>query len=192
MTLTPRQQAALSVLLAVSTVALFCLSVVRPALSARASFSDRLEALQLQYQRFVTAASRASELELAMSKLDGLDVDQAGFLVDRPHALAAAELQAMLGSMIGKAGGNLLSTQVLESDAEQGIFPEITVRVRLYGNTGVLQRLLYEFTSYQPLLVMDNLLVQQRQRKQARAGPEPMHLEIGFDASAFVYRQDPP
>ena len=187
----PRQHAALSVLLTLSVVSLICLALVWPALAARVSFNARLDALHEQYQRFVTVASRAAELQLELGKLDGSDVDQANFLADRPHALAAARLQALLGSMIDEAGGSLVSTQALEGDDDPHIFPEITVKVRLYGNTGVLQRLLYEFTSHQPLLVMDNLLVQQRRRNQARAGPELLYLEIGFDASAFVYRQKP-
>ena len=191
MTLNTRQHAALSACLALVAASIFCLLLVWPAFSKRASFHERVDALRIQQQKFIETAARSPALEAELAELAELEIDREGFLEDKPHALAAADLQRLLGSLVEETGGNLVSTQVLADTGNEGVFPEITVKVHLLGNTATLQRLLYRFVSGKPVLVMDNLLVQQRRHNDDRRGHDASQLEIRFDVSAFVYQPGP-
>ena len=190
MTLSPRQHAALSVCLTLVISALVLSLLVWTPFSSRAAFHERLDALRLQQQKFAAAAARSPVLEEELAALDGLEINHAGFLEEKPHALAAADLQRLLGASIEETGGSLVSTQVLPDTDEGSIFPEITVKVHLLGSTDTLRRLLYKFSSGRPLLIVDNLLVQQRWRDDERARRDTNQLEIRFDVSAFIYQSD--
>lgn len=191
MTLNTRQHAALSACLTLVVASLFCLLLVWPALSKRAAFHERVDTLRIQQQKFIETAARAPALEAELAELAEHEIDREGFLEDKSHALAAADLQRLLGSLVEETGGSLVSTQVLADTGNEDVFPEITVKVHLLGNTAILQRLLYRFVSGEPVLVMDNLLVQQRRHNDDRRGQDASQLEIRFDASAFIYQSDP-
>ena len=188
MTLSPWQHAALSAGLTLAAGALLLLLLVWPSLSSRAAFHERLDVLRLQQRKFTEAAARSPILEEELAALVGLEINQAGFLAEKLRALAAADLQRLLGSLIEETGGSLVSTQVLPNADNGRIFPKITVKVQLLGSTDTLQRLLYRFGSGQPLLLVDNLLVQQRRRGDERARRDTNQLEIRFDVSAFIYQ----
>ena len=190
MNLTPWQHAALSACLTLVAGTLLLLLLVWPALSSRTAFHERLDVLRLQQQKFVATAARAPNLKEELAALSALEIDQSGFLEQKTRDLAAADLQRLLGSLVDETGGRLVSTQVLPDTDNEGMFPQITVKVHLLGTTGTFQRLLYRFGSGEPLLLMDNLIVQQRRRDDARARRDTGQLEIRFDASAFVYQSD--
>ena len=162
MTLNTRQHAALSVCLTLVAASLFFLLLVWPACSKRASFHERVGTLGTQQQKFVETAASALALEAELARLAEYEIDRRGFLEEKSHALAAADLQRLLGSLAEETGGRLVSTQVLAATGNDGIFPEVTVKAHLLGNTATLQRLLYRFVSGEPVLVMDNLLVQEQ------------------------------
>ena len=190
MTFSPRQHAALSACLTLAAGALLLLFLVRPALSSRAAFHERLDVLRLQQQKLAALVARAPNLEQELAALAGLEINRAGFLAEKPRALAAADLQRLLGSLVEETGGNLVSTQVLPEADNGSIFPKVTVKAHLLGSAETLQRLLYRFSSGEPLLFMDNLIVQQRRRDGERARRDTGQLEIRFDVSAFIYQPD--
>lgn len=184
----PREHMALSAALALGAAGLLFFILVWPALSARAAFHERLELLQVRQQKFTAAAARAPALEKELEALAGVKADQGGFLEEKPRALAAADLQQLLGSLIEQSGGSLVSTQVLEEINNDSVFPEITVKVYLRGATEVLQKLMYRLEINRPLLLPDNLLVQKRQQGDAGGGRDADELEIRFDVTAFIYQ----
>ena len=192
MNLTPWQHAALSACLTLVAGALLLSLLVWPALSSRAAFHERLDVLRLQQQKYAPAAARAPSLKEELAALSALEIDRSGFLEQKTRDLAAADLQRLLGSLVEETGGRLVSTQVLPDTDNEGMFPQITVKVHLLGPTGTLQRLLYRFGSGEPLLFMDNLVVQQRQRDDARTRRDTGQLDIRFDASAFIYQSEVP
>ena len=154
MTLNTRQHAALSACLTLVAASLFYLLLVWPAFSKRASFHERVDALRIQQQKFIETSARGPALEAELDALSAHKIERAGFLEEKSHALAAADLQRLLGSLVEETGGSLVSTQVLTDTGNEDIFPEITVKVHLLGNTATLQRLLYRFVSGEPVLVM--------------------------------------
>ncbi len=190
MTLTPWQHATLSVGLTLVVTGLLFFILVSPALSGRAAYQERLEALQFQLQNFSMAVEQTSILETELAALASREINQANFLEQKSRALAAADLQRLLDLLIEETGGILISTQVLPDTGNNSIFPEITVSVHLRGATTSLQKLLYRLDSGQPLLFMDNLLIQKRRREDERGRRAAHQLNIRFDVTAFIYRPE--
>lgn len=176
-----------SVSLALMTVAVMVYTVVWPALSARTLLQERLHALQFQGQKFGIATLQTPILEQELEQLAGLETGLEGFLEDKPPALAAADLQQLLNTLIEDAGGALVSAQVLQEADRADLFPAITVKVTMHGSTESLQKLLYRIDTSQLALIPDNLRVQKR---QFSGNPALDELEIRFDVTAFIYRPE--
>lgn len=184
----PWQHAMLSVSLTLVMGGLLFGLLVWPALSSRLAFIERLEALHFQYQQFTRAAAHTETLERELEELAGLEANRDGFLEDKPKALAAADLQQLVQSRVEETGGLLISTQVLQGADNEDIFPAITVKVHLRATIESLQQLLHGIEAGQPLLVVDNLSVQRRQRDNRQSRRDGGELEIRFDMTAFIYR----
>lgn len=177
--------AMVSVSLALTMAAAIIYVVVWPALSARTLLQERLQALQFQGQKFGMATLQAPVLEQELEQLAGVATSLEGFLEDKPAALAAADLQQLLTSLIEAAGGALISVQVLQETDAGSLFPAITVKVIMHGATASLQKLLYRIDTGRLRLFLDNLRVQKR---QFSGNPALDELEIRFDATAFIYQ----
>ena len=188
MNMKPWQHASLSAGLTLVMVGLLFFVLIWPALSSRAAFNDRLDELQFQYRKFTATAANIPRLKQELEALAGLETDQTGFLEEKPRALAAADLQQLLRSLIEETGGSLISTQVMPDAGGERIFPEISVKVHMRANIRSFQQLLHKIHSGQPLLLMDSLLAQKRQRRTTRAQREMEQLEIRFDITAFIYQ----
>lgn len=186
------QHMTLSVALAVVAIALLFFTLVWPALSSRAALHERMETLAFQKQKFSASAEQIPDLEKELEPLVGLEVNQQGFLEEKPHALAAADLQQLIGAVVEQTGGTLNSTQVLQEVDGESIFPRITVKTHLRGTTQTLLKLVHRLETNQPLLLLDNWYIQkQRQSGDVnRRGPD--ELEIRFDVSAFIYQAEAP
>ena len=192
MNLSPRQHAMISAGLTPVAVGLLFFILVWPALSGRAAFQERLEGLQFQQQKLTEAAARTPVLEKELAEMSGLGIDRADFLEQKSRDLAAADLQRLLGLLIDETGATLVSTQVLPGTDDESVFPEITIKVYMRGAIESFRQLLYRFDSGQPLLFVDNLLVQKRQKGDERARRDAGQLDIRFDVSAFIYQATPP
>ncbi len=161
--------------------------VVWPALSSRAALQERLQALQLQEQKFGLATLRTPALEKELEELAAREINLEGFLEEKPLALAAADLQQMIGSFVEEAGASLISAQVLQEADNDSPFPAIIVKVNLHGNTDSLHKILYRIDTSRLQLLADNLRVQKR---QSGGNPSVDELGIRFDVTAFIYRPE--
>lgn len=158
-----------------------------PALASRAAATERLGALHFQQQRFARLAHLPPDQDMIPALLIG--PDPSAFLAEQTPALAAAHLQQVLSALIAEAGGVLLSSQVLPDNAEDSLFPAVTVKATLNGNTETLHQLLYRIETHRPVLIPDNLLVQTR---SAGSPTVPDELGIRFDLTAFIYQAEQP
>ena len=176
-----------SVSLALLAAVSFFFIVVWPGLSSRSALHERLQALHLQEQKFGLATQQTPVLEKELEELAGLETNQEGFLKEKPPALAVADLQQMLSSIVDEAGGALISTQILQEADGNNLFPAITVKVNLRGATESLQQILYRIDTSRPQLILDNLRVQ---KKQSTGAPGIDELEIRFDLTAYIYQPE--
>ena len=176
-----------SVSLALLAAVSFFFIVVWPGLSSRSALHERLQALHLQEQKFGLATQQTPVLEKELEELAGLETNQEGFLKEKPPALAVADLQQLLSSIVDEAGGTLISTQILQEADGNNLFPAITVKVNLRGATESLQQILYRIDTSRPQLILDNLRVQ---KKQSTGALDIDELEIRFDLTAYIYQPE--
>ena len=176
-----------SVSLALLAAVSFFFIVVWPGLSNRSALYERLQSLHLQEQKFGLATLQTPVLEKELEELAGLETNQGGFLKEKPPALAAADLQQLLSSIVDEAGGILISTQILQEVDGNNLFPAITVKVNLRGSTESLQQILYRIGTSRPQLILDNLRVQ---KKQFTGAGDIDELEIRFDLTAYIYQPE--
>ena len=186
------QHMTISAALALVALGLLFFILVWPALSGRAALHARTEALAFHKQKFSLAAEQVPGLEKELESLAGVEVNQEGFLQEKPRALAAADLQQLLGALTEQTGGALISTQVLQERDNERTFPGVTVKVFLRGATGSLLKLMHRLETNQPLLLLDNLLVQKRRRAGDSSRRDVDELDIRFDVSAFIYQSEAP
>jgi general secretion pathway protein M len=138
----------------------------RVALSATTNLLAQLETRS----HSVTKNSDIKLLRVGSSVLEGQTV-----------TLAGAALQERVVMIIGRVGGNVLSSQVdLQGTPRTGFVSLITT---CEADQGALQQLLYELEAGTPFLFIDQLTVQVPQG--AVAGAEPARLRILLTVSGY-------
>jgi general secretion pathway protein M len=96
-----------------------------------------------------------------------LAASAAGYLEGPSDALAAAQLQDRVKSVIEGAGGELRSTQILPAvaiDGDAGI-RRTPLRVQFAASIGGLAETLYELESGQPYVFIEQLTVREQRRR---------------------------
>lgn len=187
--LSPRQHAAASLSILVLLLLAVYLGVIEPALKSRGEFRDRFEELQFQHARLNHSIERMQSLRSEIGRLKKTQPDQGGFLEEKPDALAAADLQNTIKDLVSNSGGNLISTQVVMNQGKE-IFPDIKLKVHMRGTINAMQKLFFDLGNNQPVLLMDNVLIQSRNTGTRRVRPDVDQLEIRFDVTAYVYKSE--
>jgi len=207
--LSNRQHMVMSVGLLLLCLTILYISLIMPALSNRQTFSDRLEELQFQFSKFSRSAAQTDQLKQELEQLKNTETDRAGFLQDKSEALAAADLQKHIKTLIGINGGNVVSTQVIQRrhndrsaqgymevessrqlDNEAGVFPQVTIKVHMRSDIEALQKTLHQLGTDQMVLLIDNMFIQKRHQARGRRvtrGKDQM--EVRFDITGFIYQQ---
>ena len=102
-------------------------------------------------------------------------------------ALAAADLQERIRAAVNKSGGEIKSTQILNSQ-RQGDFQRVGLRIALSMPMEPLLDLLYSLEAGHPYLFVDNLEIAARvsRRRNEPATNEDPVLAIRFDIYGFL------
>ena len=179
---------ALSLLILLALLGMLWLLLLRPAFDSRQAFAARVADMQAQYRRFAVAAAQTEHLRATVAALRQNGSPRRGFLTENTAALAAADLQNHIKRLIEDTGGALISAQVMpQGEQEQVIFPRVGIRVRMRGGMDTVQRLLYRVAADGPVLLLDNILLQ-NPHGGGHAAQEAARLEIRFDVTGFIYR----
>ena len=131
-------------------------------------------------QRYEALAEQRSLLADHLAKQQKRAGSTAGYLTGPSDALAAAQLQDRVKSVVEAAGGELRSTQILPATALEGDlgFRRATLRVRFIVTIEGLETTLYELETGQPYLIIDDVTVRQervrRRRDEAERNPSSM------------------
>lgn len=185
-----KMQAVASWTILLAMLLAFYIIIIHPAISARFQFKQRYEELQFQFSKLGNAESKSHQLQMELDRLRAQETDKTGFLENKPDALAAADLQNHIKTLIESSEGNLVSTQVV-SQKEVDVFPKVTVKVYLRGSIEALRNVLYQMDSNQPVLIIDNLLIQRRGGSNRRSAQrEADQLELRFDVTGFMFESD--
>ena len=150
-----------------------------------------------QHQELLARLDRtAATLEPVQQLIAKIQQDRsvtAQYLPQSTPALAAAELQQRLKTMVEAAGGTLQSIQALppgeESDAVK-----VTISAVMNGDTNSLQKVLYSLESQTPLLFVDNLevsarMIRPRLPNGRYATYTRMQLNTQFEVSGYLRKE---
>lgn len=118
----------------------------------------------------------------------------AQYLPQSAPALAAADLQQRIKTVIESAGGTLQSIQSLPPAEESGTV-KVAVSVTATGDTAMLQKVLYELETQTPLLFVDNLDVTARETRPRlssgrAAGYTRVQLYVQLEVSGYLRKGD--
>ena len=184
------QHSTISVLMLLVCLLVMYIILIMPAVSGRSDVRERLEELQFQFAKFDQSAKQIQQLQKELEQLNNLQADQTGFLEEKPDALAAAELQKHIKSLIESNGGNLISTQVVKNDNDD-LFPQVTIKVHMRGEIGTLQKILYRLTVDSPVLLINNVMLQKRHQAAGRRARRGVNqIETRFEITGFIFQAE--
>ena len=167
--------------------------LVAPLLAAFQDNASRIEQAESLLQRYRALAEQRQAMADRLAAQEELAASAAGYLQGPSDALAAAQLQDRVKSVIEGAGGELRSTQILPAratEADAGI-RRAALRVQFAVTIEGLAETLYELESGQPYLLIDQLSVrEQRTRRRRRDEPEPeASLDVSLELSGYLHAE---
>jgi general secretion pathway protein M len=180
------------VLLALALLGGFRL-VVAPLVAAFQDNASRIEQAEALLQRYLALAEQRQAMSERLATQQELAASAAGYLQGPSDALAAAQLQDRVKSVIEGAGGELRSTQILPAvviDGDAGI-RRAALRVQFAVTIEGLAETLYELESGLPYLLIDQLSVRE-QRTRRRRSDEPeteASLDISLELSGYLHAE---
>lgn len=167
--------------------------IIAPVLIAYRDAEARMAQTQELLQRYEGLAQQRSLLTDRLAEQQERAAAAAGYLQGPSDALAAAQLQDRVKSVVEAAGGELRSTQILppgQLETALGI-RRTTLRVHFVVTIEGLEETLYELETGQPYLIVDNVTVRQERVRRRRSEPQghPM-LDVSLELFGYV-REEP-
>jgi general secretion pathway protein M len=164
--------------------------IVAPLLTAYQEGGSSIEQAKTLLQRYRALAEQRPQLAKRLAEQQERAAAAAGYLEGPSDALAAAQLQDRVKSVVETAGGELRSTQILPAQSIEGDlgFRRTAVRVQIIVTIEGLAATLYELETGQPYLLIDDVTVrQERVRRRRRSAPEsePM-LDVNLELFGYL------
>ncbi len=131
-------------------------------------------ALLLRYERIASSAPDVADLARSVR---ARQIQSGIFVSGSTDALAAANLQNSIGTLVTRAGGELRSVQSLPVENSDGL-RRIKIRFQLITNVHGLRQILHELETGQPLLFIDEFKVRTRLERISVQSDE---LEVAQD-----------
>ncbi len=179
-----RRSAALGLL--VLLILFAAMAVVIPASTAHRNFDRSIGALHFQYEKLSRVAALEASLREQLAGLKRRREQANDLLVGDSEALVGAELQEASKRIIRRAGGILVSTQLLQSRGGDPRFKRITVRIQMTAPIGAVQRIFHAIESHRPLLFVDYFEIKARKdRGAAVSAKAPQLLRVTFNIVGY-------
>lgn len=124
-------------------------------------YRDRLEQQQVQLERLERMVASREPIQQSIAQIQQDRHVATQYLPRAAPALAAADLQQRIRTIVEAAGGTLQSTQTLPP-VDEGSAVKVTVSASIMGDPDSLPKILHGLESQTPLLFVDNLQVSAR------------------------------
>jgi general secretion pathway protein M len=166
--------------------------IAAPLITAYRDGETSIEQAKELLQRYEALAEQRPLLADHLAKQQKRAGSAAGYLTGPSDALAAAQLQDRVKSVVESAGGELRSTQILPAtplEDDLG-FRRATLRVRFVVTIEGLETTLYELETGQPYLIIDDVTVRQERVRRRRNEPEqePV-LDVSLELFGYLREQ---
>ncbi|MEN8170811.1 MAG: type II secretion system protein GspM [Pseudomonadota bacterium] len=167
-------------------VAIYLLLIV-PFQTYYADNSQELDHIARQLTGYERIANSRNEIERIFEATNPQEDVLGYYLKGGTRALASAELQAYVRSIIEASRGSLVSTQPIvkgERESER----MVRVNVRMSGSTDTLLHVLYRISNGVPVLLTDEVLIRRNKSSLTRTDGEDDDdtLDVQFTLTGFV------
>ena len=183
-----RRQAAVSY--SILTAALLAVAFVALAtpIRERGAFFSRLDSQQTTYVKSLEALARSEAVSAEFEQRRAASDPTAQVFHAETAALAGADLQNQLNALVATEGGMLL-TSAFRDSGEGGSLTPIAVTVRLRCSMEALLRILHGLENRSPVLFVESLTVQARQRGGRAQRQEDGDLDVELDVVGLFEAQ---
>jgi general secretion pathway protein M len=167
--------------------------IIAPLVTAYRDGQSRIEQAKELLQRYEALAEQRSLLADRLAEQQERAASAAGYLTGPSDALAAAELQDRVKSVVEGAGGELRSTQILPAEELEADldFRRTTLRVHFVVTIEGLEETLHELETGQPYLIIDDVTVRQERARRRRSQPQGQpRLDVSLELFGYV-REEP-
>lgn len=162
--------------------------VVAPPAAQRISFVTKLDDLRSTYARSISALARNDALRRVVTARQTQGDSKQQVYQAETAALAGAQLQNELRTLIEAEGGMLLSSGFRQSSEPLPLTP-VSVSVRMQSSTESLLHILRSLEGRDPALFVDNLVVQSRARPGRPIREAREELDVEFDVTGYLDRK---
>lgn len=168
-------------------LAMIYLLLVLPVHNRYLSNKQELDHYSSQIANYKAIANSRTKIEELLKTVQPRENALGYYLKGSTQALASAELQAYVRSIIEASKGSLVSTQpIVKGDRE----PERTVRVsvRMTGSIDSLQQVFYRIATGVPVLLTDDVMVRRGKSSLPRSDKQEDdgNLDVQFTITGFV------
>ena len=163
--------------------------VAAPLLAAHQENERGIEDAQALLQRYRALAEQRPALAERLAEQEERAAAAAGYLEGPSDALAAAQLQDRVKSVVESAGGELRTTQILPAETleDQLGFRRTTIRVQIVVGIEGLAATLYELETGLPYLLIDDITVRQERVRRRRRGEDAQEPVLDVSLELFGY-----
>jgi len=161
--------------------------VVEPLTAAYARTDQAIAEARDLLVRYDRLGAARDDLARQVAQLAAKPENTAYYLAGGTDALAAAQLQGRLKTLVESSGGTIGSMQTLPTVGEQDL-KRVAIRLEMSAPILPLLRVLQGLETGVPLLFVDNLDIQSRLIQpvgEGEAEQEPM-LAVGFDIYGYL------
>lgn len=164
--------------------------ILGPLLSISGDAAERIEETEFKLQKLRRIANEKSYWLARLEEIKKNNQNMGHLLPRETAALASADLQTRIKDEVNRAGGELISTQVIPERKEDP-FTRVTVKLRMTGSTQVLRDVLHAFESGTPILFVENLNIRpiriaQPQMPGKKPPKIPDKLSVDFDVVGYI------
>ena len=183
--LNPRQRRLLALaILVLALGAVFSLSVL-PVLLANQHYRDTIDGLESRLQQLQRAAAIGDSLQPHYEQLKRWQTSDAHDLKSNSAALAAAELQRLVKRIIVSKNAEVVSTQILTTQQEEG-FDRVSLKVRIRGELENIVQAFHVLETGEPFVFLDNVSVRASRGRRLR-GQAPTLQTMDIDMELIAY-----
>lgn len=143
-------------------------------------YIEATDQLQDRMQRYQNLIAQKSVLEQQLSIVQANDAIDVYYLTHATPTIAATELQRRASSAVQGNGGNLVSSQILPFDEEEG-FTRVAIRLRMTGGIEAVNKAFHALEAGKPAIFIDNVQINSRMvrhRVRGRPGNAQMRIDI--------------
>ncbi len=158
MSVPPLASRLLALALLLALVAFGWLGLVQPVIAERHEAQARIEQTRDLLARYRGISAGRDDLEGERAYWQQEVLPQSGVFAAGDPAVAAADLQSTVSTVVKNSDGDLLSIQILREQAERGL-QVVTVRVQFSADVESLTGIFHELESRRPYLFVDNLQI---------------------------------